>query len=51
MKYLRDLTPLYPELRSWMANKLKTWRKVQLDVGLGREIRISNFQLNTVFDT
>lgn len=48
-KYLRDVVPLAPALKSWLANKLLTWRKVQEHVGLGKETKISNFQLNSLF--
>ena len=51
MKDLRDIVPLYPGLRSWLAQKVVTWRKIQLQIGSRKETRISNFQLNTIFET
>ena len=51
MKDLRDIVPVYPQLKSWLAKKVITWRKIQMQIGTRKETRISNFQLNTIFDT
>ena len=45
LKELRDITPLYPVLRSWLANKLRIARVVEAEVGSGAEARISNIKI------
>ena len=45
MKYLRDLTPMFPVLKSWMSGIRRSWRSIEEDVGSGKELRISNIKL------
>ena len=42
---VRDLTPLYPALRSWMANTWLQWRRLEQELGAGEEMRISNLKI------
>lgn len=49
-KDLRDIIPLYPALKSWIANQWMFWRVTQQDIGIGMEMRISNLRLGGIID-
>ena len=42
---VRDLTPLYPVLRTWLANTWLQWRNLEQELGVGEEMRISNLRI------
>ena len=42
---VRDLAPLYPALRSWLANTWLQWRRLEQELGAGEEMRISNLKI------
>ena len=42
---MRDLTPLYPALRTWLANTWLQWRNLEQELGAGEEMRISNLKI------
>merc|ERR1712198_438745 len=45
IKELRDITPLYPVMKSWLANKWVLWRNLQQDLGVWSDLRISNLNV------
>ena len=45
MKELRDITPLYPVMKSWLANKWIIWRDVQREIGVGSDVKLSNLRM------
>ena len=42
---MRDITPLYPVLRAWLANKWRMARIIEAEVGSGAEARLSNIRM------
>ena len=45
MKYLRDITPMYPNLKTWLVEKWVGWRNIERDMGKGREMKVSNVRI------
>ena len=46
MKYLRDISPMYPNLKSWLVEKWQGWSNVDGDIGRGREMKVSNVKIS-----
>ena len=46
MKDLRDLTPMYPVLRSKFAKFMTNWRKIEISLSESKEKKLSQLNVN-----